>query len=142
MLIQNHILESLRNKNQRLKFFDNFDQKYKKSNFQNILDDHFGNDFLSFLKSVFGDSQNHKMNTSELRRSSLKNKDTSALPPIGGSRPSMMDFISEQDPRSSKKTKFEPNLPNMTRARSDSIPRRRSTGKLFGITYSISKIKK
>ena len=139
MLIQNHILESLRNKNQRLKFFDNFDQKYKKSNFQNILDDHFGNDFLSFLKSVFGDSQNHKMNTSEQRRSSLKNKDTSALPPIG---PSMMDFISEQDPRSSKKTKFQPNLPNMTRMRSDSIPRRRSTGKLFGITYSISKIKK
>ena len=99
------------------------------SNFQNILDGRFKNDFLSFLKSVFGDSQNHKMNTSELRRSSLKNKDTSALPPIGGSRPSMMDFISYQDPRSSKKTKFEPNLPNMTRTRSDSIPRRRSTGK-------------
>ena len=135
MLIQNHLLESLMKKNQRQNFFDNFDQNFdrnfKKSNFQNILDHHFKSDFLSFSKSVFGDSQNHKMNTSELRRSSLKNKDTSALPPIGGPRSSMMDFISDQDPRSSKKTKFEPNLPNMTRTRSDSIPRRRSTGKLF-----------
>ena len=114
-----------------LQFQSKFLKFFKKSNFQNILDHHFESDFLSFLKSVSGDSQNQKMNTSEPRRSSLKNKDTSALPPIGGPRSSMMDFISDQDPRSSKKTKFEPNLPNMTRTRSDSIPRRRSTGKLF-----------
>ena len=129
MRIQNCILESLTSKKkiQRLKFFDNLNQNFENSTFSK----HSRWSFLSLLKSVFGDSQNHKMNTSELHRSSLKNKDTSALPPIGGPRSSMMDIISYQDPRSSKKTKFEPNLPNMTRTRSDSIPRRRSTGKLF-----------
>ena len=68
------------------------------------------------------------MNTSEQRKPSLKNEDSSALPSINGPRTSMMAFISDQDPRSSKKAKFEPNLPSLTR--SDSIPRRRSTRKL------------
>ena len=112
-----------------LKIFDKFESKFEKFEFSKDSRWSFSVWFLPLAKSVFGDSQNQKMNTSEPRRPSLKNGDSSALPPISGPRSSMMDFISDQDPRSSKKAKFEPNLPNLTR--SDSIPRRRSTGKLF-----------